>query len=73
MEEGYDLPPELTANLYEMTAEERLASLRKMYSLLPKHKASEKLQAELKTKISDARDACEKEQAKARKGGGKSS
>src|SRR6266699_637216 len=39
------------------TAEERLACLKKMYALLPKHKASEKLQAELKTKISDARDA----------------
>src|SRR5438309_3115093 len=51
------------------TAEERLACLRQMYSLLPKHKASEKLQAELKTKISDAREACEKEQAKGRKGG----
>lgn len=51
------------------TAEERLACLRKMYALLPKHKASEKLQAELKTKISDARDACEKEQAKGKKGG----
>ena len=38
------------------TAEERLACLRKMYALLPKHKASEKLQAELKTKISDARE-----------------
>src|SRR5437764_656226 len=43
------------------TAEERLACLKKMYALLPKHKASEKLQAELKTKISDAREACEKE------------
>src|SRR5438093_7936015 len=51
------------------SAEERLACLRKMYALLPKHKASEKLQAELKTKISDAREACEKEQAKGRKGG----
>jgi ribosome-interacting GTPase 1 len=51
------------------TAEERLACLRKMYALLPKHKASEKLQAELKTKISDARDVCEKEAAKGRKGG----
>src|SRR5437899_10165136 len=51
------------------TAEERLACLRKMYALLPKHKASEKLQAELKTKISDAREACEKEAAKGRKGG----
>src|SRR6516225_7522433 len=37
------------------TAEERLACLKKMYALLPKHKASEKLQAELKTKISEAR------------------
>src|SRR5271166_2403700 len=37
------------------TAEERLACLRKMYALVPKHKASEKLQADLKTKISDAR------------------
>ena len=51
------------------TAEERLACLRKMYALLPKHKASEKLQAELKTKISAARDDAEQEQHKARKGG----
>src|SRR5205809_7503777 len=51
------------------TAEERLACLRKMYALLPKHKASEKLQAELKTKISDARDEAEREHHKARKGG----
>jgi ribosome-interacting GTPase 1 len=35
------------------TPEERLACLRRMWSLLPKHKASEKLQADLKTKISD--------------------
>ena len=35
------------------TAEERLECLKKMYALLPKHKASEKLQAELKTKISE--------------------
>jgi uncharacterized protein len=39
--------------------EERLDCLRKMYTLLPKHKASEKLQAELKRKISDARDEVE--------------
>jgi ribosome-interacting GTPase 1 len=51
------------------TAEERLACLKKMYALLPKHKASEKLQAELKTKISQARDDAEKEHAKGRKGG----
>jgi ribosome-interacting GTPase 1 len=51
------------------TAEERLACLRKMYSLLPKHKASEKLQADLKTKISEARDEAEREHHKGRKGG----
>src|SRR5437764_15491585 len=50
------------------TAEERLACLRKMYSLLPKHKASEKLQAELKTKISEAREASETERTR-KKGG----
>src|SRR3954464_14378186 len=51
------------------TSEERLACLRKMYALLPKHKASEKMQAELKTKISNARDDAESEHHKARKGG----
>jgi hypothetical protein len=51
------------------SAEERLAGLRKMYSLLPKHKASEKLQAELKTKISAARDEAEREHQKGKKGG----
>lgn len=50
------------------SADERLAALRRMYSLLPKHKASEKLQAELKTKISEARDACEHERTR-KKGG----
>ncbi len=43
------------------TAEERLACLRKMYSLLPKHKASEKLQADLKTRISEAKKEVEQE------------
>src|SRR3954454_12302004 len=51
------------------TAEERLACLRKMYSLLPKHKASEKLQADLKTKISEARDEAERERKHPKKGG----
>jgi ribosome-interacting GTPase 1 len=41
------------------TAEERLDCLKKMYSLLPKHKASEKLQADLKTKISETREEVE--------------
>jgi ribosome-interacting GTPase 1 len=51
------------------TPEERLACLKKMYTLLPKHKASEKLQAELKKKISAARDEVEQEP----KGGKKAS
>ena len=33
------------------TPEERLECLKKMYQLVPKHKASEKLQAELKTNL----------------------
>lgn len=37
------------------TADERLAALEEMFRLLPKHKASEKMQAELKKKISAAR------------------
>src|SRR5215831_14069833 len=51
------------------TAEERLACLKKMYSLLPKHKASEKLQAELKTKISEAREEAEHEKKSPKKSG----
>jgi len=51
------------------TAEERLACLRKMYALLPKHKASEKLQADLKTKISAARDEAERERKTPKKAG----
>jgi ribosome-interacting GTPase 1 len=41
------------------TPEERLACLKKMWALVPKHKASEKLQAELKTKLSEAREEVE--------------
>lgn len=44
------------------TPEERLAALREMWVILPKHKASEKVQADLKTKISELTD--EIEQAK---------
>src|SRR5262245_4763146 len=51
------------------TAEERLECLRKMWSLLPKHKSSEKLQAELKKKISDTRDEVEHEKKAPKKGG----
>src|SRR6266496_3234221 len=49
------------------TAEDRLAALKKMYSLLPKHKASEKLQADLKTKISEAKDEVEREKKRPKK------
>jgi small GTP-binding protein len=41
------------------TADEKLACLKRMYSLLPKHKASEKLQADLKTKMSELREEVE--------------
>ena len=41
------------------TPEERLECLKKMYTLVPKHKASEKLQADLKTKISEAKEEVE--------------
>ncbi|MCS6851908.1 MAG: 50S ribosome-binding GTPase [Gemmataceae bacterium] len=51
------------------TAEERLACLRKMLMLVPKHKASEKLQADLKTRIREAREEVEREKKSAKKGG----
>jgi uncharacterized protein len=51
------------------SAEERLECLRKMYALLPKHKASEKMQAELKTKISEAREEIEHEKKHPKKAG----
>jgi small GTP-binding protein len=51
------------------TAEERLTCLKKMYALLPKHKASEKLQADLKTKISEAREEAERERKSPKKVG----
>ena len=44
------------------TPDEKLVALREMWVILPKHKASEKVQAELKTKISELND--EIEQAK---------
>jgi ribosome-interacting GTPase 1 len=51
------------------TAEERLACLKRMYSLLPKHKASEKLQADLKTRMSEAREEAERERKSPKKAG----
>lgn len=51
------------------TAEERLDCLRRMWVELPKHKASEKLQAELKTKISETKKEVEAERRAPKKGG----
>lgn len=52
--------------------EERLACLRKMFQLVPKHKASEKLQADLKTKIKETTEEVEKDRKAGKKGGGAS-
>src|SRR5262245_59636012 len=49
------------------TAEERLACLQKMWKEVPKHKASEKLQAELKQKISEAKKEAEHERKSPKK------
>jgi ribosome-interacting GTPase 1 len=51
------------------TAEDRLDCLKKMWALVPKHKASEKLQAELKTKMSELKDEVEHERKSPKKGG----
>src|SRR5215813_1165765 len=51
------------------TAEERLECLRRMWTLVPKHKASEKLQADLKTKISETKAEIEKEKRSPKKTG----
>src|SRR5688500_2436187 len=51
------------------TADERLAALQKMWREVPKHKASEKLQAELKQKLSDARKEADQERRTSKKTG----
>jgi uncharacterized protein len=51
------------------TAEERLECLKRMWALVPKHKASEKLQAELKTKLSETREEVEHERKNPKKVG----
>jgi small GTP-binding protein len=51
------------------SAEERLECLKKMWALVPKHKASEKLQAEIKTRLSEAREEVERERKSPKKGG----
>ncbi len=47
----------------------RLDALREMFRLLPKHKGTEKLQADLKQKISRAKDEIEGSKSASRKGG----
>lgn len=51
------------------SAAERLECLKRMYSLLPKHKASEKLQADLKTRMSETRKEIEQERKSPKKVG----
>ncbi|HMO36688.1 MAG TPA: 50S ribosome-binding GTPase, partial [Gemmatales bacterium] len=42
------------------TSEEKLACLKTMFQLLPKHKHTEKMQADLKTKMAQMREEIEK-------------
>ncbi len=49
------------------TREAKLAALQKMWVILPKHKASEKVQAQLKSKISELTDEIEVAQSTAKK------
>jgi small GTP-binding protein len=49
--------------------EEKLEALKKMWALLPKHKGTDKLQAELKAKISAAKEDIEHAKKTGKKGG----
>src|SRR3954449_285423 len=51
------------------TPAERLDKLRELFRLLPKHKGTEKLQSDLKKRISRARDEIEGARATGKKGG----
>src|SRR5262249_40027895 len=51
------------------TAEERLECLQKMWKELPKQQGTDKLQAELKQKISEAKKELEHERKSPKKGG----
>ncbi len=70
------MPANLTPQYLEAEAEfkkaktpdEKLDALKVMWTLLPKHKGTDKLQAELKAKMSDAREAVETKKH-AKKGG----
>ena len=51
------------------TPEERLACLKRMWALLPKHKGTDKMQAELKAKMSDLKEEVEQAKKHPKKGG----
>src|ERR1700744_2571341 len=68
-----NLPPQYSKaeeELRKATAPaERLDKLREMFRLLPKHKGTEKLQSDLKQKISRAKEDVEGAKGGAKKGG----
>ena len=68
-----NLPPQYSKAEDEFrkasTPAERLEKLREMFRLLPKHKGTEKLQSDLKQKISRAKDDLEGAKAGAKKSG----
>ncbi len=68
-----NLPPQYSKAEEEFrkasTPAERLDKLREMFRLLPKHKGTEKLQSDLKQKISRAKDDVEGAKAGAKKSG----
>lgn len=71
------MPANLTPQYIEAEAEykkaqspeEKLSALKKMWTLLPKHKGTEKMQADLKTKMSDLKDEVEQAKKQPKKGG----
>ncbi len=68
-----NLPPQYSKAEEELrkatTPADRLEKLRELFRLLPKHKGTEKLQAELKQKISRVKDEIEGAKAGAKKSG----
>jgi len=68
-----NLPPQYSKAEEEFrkatSAGDRLEKLREMFRLLPKHKGTEKLQSDLKQKISRARDELEGSKTGGKKGG----
>ena len=68
-----NLPPQYTrprtSSARPPTPAERLEKLREMFRLLPKHKGTEKLQSDLKQKISRLKDEIEGAKAGGKKGG----